>query len=723
MATAVADRLDLDPAHSPEAYRRRWVILAVLCFCLLVVSIDNTILNVALPTLVEELHASASQLQWIVDAYTLVFASLLLTAGTIGDKYGRRGALMIGLLVFGSGSAISAFAGSAEQLIVMRGIMGLGGAFIMPSTLSILTNVFPSEERGRAIGIWAGVSGLGVALGPLTGGFLLEHFWWGSVFLVNVPVVIVALIATWFVVPRTKDPTSPRLDLVGTVLSATGLFAALYGVIEGPSKGWGSTEILVAFGLGAVLLVSFVLWELRISHPMLDVRFFKNPRFSAASLAVTFVFFAMFGSLFFLSQYMQFVLGYDALQTGLRLMPVAVVLMIAAPTSSLLTKRFGTKLVVATGLAVVAGGLLVLGQASTTSGYLLVAAALVLLGLGMGTAMAPATDSIMGSLPPERAGVGSAVNDTTREVGGALGVAILGSIAASQYTSSMAGAAALKGLPGQAVDAATNSIGGAVTVASKLAGTPLQSAAAPLLAAANDAFVTAMTHAVTIGAVFAIIGALVALAFLPARPRAEADAPDDLGPLVVSTAQQLRTAPKGLVDAALSVLAEAGFASLSFSGVATRAGVSTATIERLWTSKVDLVASVVEQLQAAVSLPDTGSLRTDCEQFVSEAIDVMTTPAAQPVIANLVGEAGRDPALAAKLRTRLIAPRRAEVVQMFATGQQRGELPPDADLSFLADLLVSPLYYRLLVSGEPLDSDLSREITDAVLGPASAQPA
>jgi EmrB/QacA subfamily drug resistance transporter len=720
MVAALADGHGIDPAHTEQAFRRRWLILAVLCFCLLVVSIDNTILNVALPTLVEELHASASELQWIVDAYTLVFASLLLTAGTMGDKFGRRGALMLGLLVFGAGSGISAFVGTPTQLIVMRGVMGLGGAFIMPSTLSILTNVFPSDERPRAIGIWAGVSGLGVALGPLTGGFLLEHFWWGSVFLVNVPIVVVAVTATWFIVPKTKDPTSPRLDLVGTVLSAVGLFAALYGIIEGPSEGWGSTKIVAAFVIGGGLLLAFTLWELHSTHPMLDVRFFKNPRFSAASLAVTFVFFAMFGSLFFLSQYMQFVLGYDALQTGLALMPVAAVLMIAAPSSSILTRRFGTKLVVAGGLFVVAAGLLTLGQASTDSGYPLVILALGLLGLGMGTAMAPATDSIMGSLPPERAGVGSAVNDTTREIGGALGVAILGSIAASQYTSAMTGSAALKGLPSAAVDAATNSIGGAVTVASRLVGTPLQSSAAPLLGAANAAFVDAMTHAVTIGAVAAVLGALVALAFLPARPRAEAEAKDELEPLVVSAAQTIKTAPKGVLDAALSLLSEAGFASLNFSGVATRAGVSTATIERLWSSKLDMVTSVVEQLQAEVSVPDTGSLRSDCEQFVAEVIDVMGTPEAQPVIANLVGEAGRDPNLAAKLRARLIAPRRAEVVRMLATGQARGELPADADLGFLADLLVSPLYYRVLVSGEPLEPGLAHEITDAVLGPAAA---
>jgi EmrB/QacA subfamily drug resistance transporter len=708
---------ELQAAPTDTGHPRRWTILAVMVVSLLVVVIDNTILNVALPTLVEELHATASELQWIVDAYTLVFASLLLTAGTMGDKFGRRGALIAGLVVFGTGSAISAFVDSPTQLIVMRGVTGLGGAFIMPSTLSILTNVFPPDERPRAIGIWAGVSGLGVALGPLTGGFLLEHFWWGSVFLVNVPIVIVAVAATWWIVPRTKDPSSPQLDLVGTVLSAVGLFAALYAVIEGPSQGWGSPEILVAFGVGAVLLVSFTLWELHSSHPMLDVRFFTNPRFSAASLAVTVVFFAMFGSLFFLSQYLQFVLGYDALQTGVRLLPVAAILMIAAPSSSILTRWFGSKVVVAGGLAIVAAGLLVLGQATTTSGYPLVVTALVLLGLGMGTAMAPATDSIMGSLPPERAGVGSAVNDTTREIGGALGVAVLGSLAASQYTNAFAGSAALQGLPSQAVDAATNSLGGAVTVASRLAGTPLEAAAGPLLAAAKDAFVESMAHAVTIGAVAAVVGALVALVFLPARPRAEAADQGDLQPLVLATARTLPTARKSIVDAAFSLLSEAGFASLSFSGVATRAGVSTATIERLWTSKLDLVTSVVEELQAEVPIPDTGSLRRDCEQFVGDVVRMLSTPDTHTIVANLVGEAGRDPELARTLRARLIAPRRAAVVRMLARGLARGELPPAADLPFLADLLVSPLYYRVLVSGDPLDPHLAHEITDAVLGP------
>jgi EmrB/QacA subfamily drug resistance transporter len=717
----VTTTLDADPAHSAQAYARRWWILGVLCFCLLVVGIDNTILNVALPTLVEQLGASSSQLQWIVDAYTLVFASLLLTAGTMGDKFGRRGALLIGLLVFGGGSIAAAFAGEASHLIVTRAVMGLGGALIMPSTLSILTNVFPAEERGRAIGIWAGVSGLGIAIGPLAGGFLLGHFWWGSVFLVNVPIVVAAIIGTWFVVPTSKDPSNPKLDILGTLLSAVGLFALLYGIIEGPSQGWSSTAVVIAFVLAAVLLTSFAFWELRSTHPMLDVRFFKNPRFSAASLAVAFVFFAMFGSLYFLSQYLQFVLGYTPLQTGLRVAPVAVVLMVAAPTSSVLTRWFGTKIVVAVGLGVVAVGLLVLGQATPTSGYALIIGSLVLLGLGMGTAMAPATDSIMGALPPERAGVGSAVNDTTREFGGALGVAILGSLAASQYAASMASAPGLGQLPPAASDAATNSIGGAVTVATRLAGTPLESLAAPLLAFARSAFVDAMSHAVEIGAIAAVVGAIVALAFLPSRPTLAVAEPERaLQPLVVSTARSLPSMPGTVFDATLRLLAEAGFSSLSFSGVATRAGVSTAAIEKHWRSKLDLVTSVVGELQSEVPIPSTGSIRADCTAYVSSLVQILADPRAAPVVANLVGEAGRDPELAATLRERLITPRRRELVTMFRDATARGELRDGADPDVLADLIVAPVYYRLLVSGEPIDEAFAARLTDAVLDPQGA---
>jgi EmrB/QacA subfamily drug resistance transporter len=495
---------------------RRWWILGVLCLSLLVIGLDNTILNAALPTLVRDLHASGSQLQWIVDAYTLVYASILLTTGSLGDRFGRKGALYAGLVIFGLGSIASAFSGSASQLIGARAIAGIGGALIMPATLSILTNVFPAHERGRAIGIWAGVSGLGIAIGPLLGGFLLEHFWWGSVFFINVPVVIAALVAGYFLVPTSRDPSAPRLDPVGTVLGTAGLAGLLYGIIEAPAHGWTAPGVLAGFVAGALFLAAFIGWELTTDHPMLDVRFFENRRFTGASVAVTLVFFAMFGSLYFLTQYLQFVLGYSAMKAGAAFVPVALAMMISAPSSAGLTARFGTKKVVAAGLAIVAGDLLLLSQATTHSPYVFMAVVLAILGVGMGTAMSPATESIMGSLPQAKAGVGSAVNDTTRQVGGALGVAVLGSLTASAYHSAMAGSSALRALPAVAQGPARDSIGGAAQVARFLG--PNGTA---LAAQANTAFVHAMSHTVLIASVVAVLGALVALAFLPARPRAE----------------------------------------------------------------------------------------------------------------------------------------------------------------------------------------------------------
>ena len=506
------------------ARQRRWWTLGVLCVSLLVIGLDNTILNVALPTLVEDLHATASQQQWIVDAYTLVFASLLLTAGMLGDKFGRRGALAVGLAIFGLGSAVAAFSGSASALIGARAFMGIGGALIMPATLSILTNVFTDpSERAKAIGIWAGVSGLGIAIGPTTGGWLLEHFWWGSVFLINIPVVLFGLVAGRFLIPDSRDPHSPRLDPLGTIMSATGLFALLYAIIEGPSRGWTDTTVVGGFLIGVTVLLAFVAWELRSDHPILDVRLFANPRFSGASLAITLVFFALFGSIFFLTQYLQFVLGYGTLTAGLAISPVALALMVAAPTAPVLTKRFGYKAMVATGLTIVAGGLVLLSTATVDSGYGLILAVIVTMGVGMGLAMTPATDSIMGSLPREKAGVGSAVNDTTREVGGALGVAILGSLLAAGYHSSMDSSAAVHALPTQAASVAHDSLGGAVQVAGQL-GTAGQS----LVADAPHAFVNAMSSTVLVAAAVAVVGALVALIWLPARAEAPAETVDDV---------------------------------------------------------------------------------------------------------------------------------------------------------------------------------------------------
>jgi EmrB/QacA subfamily drug resistance transporter len=493
-----------------EPYDKRWWALGALCLSLVVIVMDNTILNVALPTLSRDLGASASELQWIVDSYVLVFAGLLLTMGALGDRFGRKLALNAGLTIFAFGSIASAFSGSASTLIGTRALMGVGGALIMPSTLSIITNIFPPHERGRAIGFWAGVSGFGIILGPLVGGWLLEHFWWGSVFLVNVPIIAIAMIYGWRVVPESRDPAATPLDPVGAGLSIAGLVALVYGIIEAPSHGWTSASTLTALGIAAVLLGTFIWWELRSEHPMLQIQFFKNPRFSAASGSITLVFFALFGTIFLNTQYLQFVLGYAPLQAGVRVMPVAT-LIVAAPLSARLAHRFGSKVVVASGLTIVALSLGLLSTVTAVSGYGLIAISLAILGTGMGLTIAPATESIMGSLPLAKAGVGSAMNDTTRQVGGALGVAVLGSILASSYASAMA--PAIQGLPAPAGAAAGDSIGGAVEVAVQIGGTSGEA----LLQTARSAFANGMSDALIVATLVAFAGALVALFFLPAR--------------------------------------------------------------------------------------------------------------------------------------------------------------------------------------------------------------
>ena len=507
-----------EAAGAPDP--RRWWTLIVLCTSLMVIGVDNTILNVALPTLSRTLGASTSRLQWIVDAYTLVFAGLLLTAGSLGDRFGRRRALTFGLLVFGTGSVASALVGSSGQLIATRAFMGIGGACIMPSTLSIITNVFTVPgERAKAIAIWAGVSGVGIGLGPVAGGWLLQHFYWGSVFLVNVPIVVGSLVAGRFLIPESKDPTGPRLDPVGAVLSIAGLSALLYAIIEGPAQGWSHGSILLGFGIAAVVLPSFIAWEARIDHPMLDVAFFKNPRFTAASSAITLVFFALFGSLFFLTQLLQSVLGLSALQAGVRVLPQAACLMVFAPVSARMVQVIGTKIVVTFGLVTVAAGFLVGSRFGYSSGYGVLLISIVLQGVGMGCVMAPATESIMGSLPRRKAGVGSAVNDTTRQVGGTLGVAILGSILSSIYTSHLRAHLGALHLTPQAAAAATSSIGGALQGARRLGG----SAGATLTRAARHAFIDASSRGFLAAALVALIGAGVAVVFLPARAPEEAD--------------------------------------------------------------------------------------------------------------------------------------------------------------------------------------------------------
>lgn len=504
------------------AYERRWLILAVLCFSLLVIVLDNSILNVAIPTIVRDLDATNTQLQWMVDSYTLIFAGLLLTAGALGDRFGRRGALQIGFLIFGGGSALSALAGTADHLIATRALMGAGAALIMPATLSIITNVFPAEERGRAIGVWAGVAGLGGALGPLTGGFLVEHFYWGSVFLVNIPIVAIGVIAGFFLIPTSKDPAAPRLDIAGAALSIIGLTALLYAIIEAPAEGWSDPKILGGFAAGAALLVVFALWERHTDAPMLDVSFFKNPRFTAASSSITLVFFAMFGSIFLLTQYMQFTLGFEPFETGLRMLPFAGAMMITAPTSARLAERVGTKVTVVAGMLLVTAGLVTMTTLAADTSYPALVWRLMLVAMGMGLVMAPATESIMGSLPLAKAGVGSAVNDTTRQVGGALGVAVIGSVLSSTYGHRIEAFFSAHPAPPEALAAAKGSLGGAIAVATNLQGVPgLSALAGDLLSTANEAFIDALHHGVLVGAVVTILGALVAAVWLPQRARAE----------------------------------------------------------------------------------------------------------------------------------------------------------------------------------------------------------
>jgi len=495
--------------QSSPAYERRWWILGVLSLSLLIISLDNTILNVALPSIEGDLGASSSDLQWIVDSYVLVFAGLLLTAGSLGDRFGRRRALMLGLTVFGAGSALSALAGSADQLIASRALMGVGGALIMPTTLSVLTNVFPAEERGKAIGVWAAVAGLGVAIGPITGGWLLEHFEWPSVFVVNLPVVALGLAGAMLLVPESRDPSKASLDPLGAALSIAGLITVVWAIIEAPSRGWGSTTVLTTAALGTALLAAFAAWELRAHSPMLDVRLFRNGAFSGASGAIGLAFFALFGTIFFLTQYLQGVADYTALEAGIRTLPVAGGLVVGGPVSARVAERIGARVVVAFGLATIGAGLALLSQVEVDSGYALIAASLAVLGVGMGAAMAPATESIMSALPPANAGVGAAMNDTTRLVGGSLGVAVLGSLLSSGYRGDMESATA--GLPEPAASAARDSVGTASAVAERLGG----DAGAALTRAADAAFTSAMGDALMVAATVALAGAAFALKVIP----------------------------------------------------------------------------------------------------------------------------------------------------------------------------------------------------------------
>jgi len=496
-------------ALAERVYHRRWWILAVLCTSLLIVIVGNTALNVAIPTLSRDLGASTSQLQWMVDAYSLVFAGLLLTAGAIGDRFGRKGALQAGLLVFLAGSIFAAFSGSAGAVIGGRAVMGIGAAFVMPATLSILTNVFPPSERAKAIAIWAGIAGAGAAIGPIASGFLLQHYFWGSVFLVNVPIIAAALIAGMVLLPTSRDPQQGRLDPIGAVLSIAGLSALVYAIIEAPSHGWASTQSLLWFGGALVILAMFMAWELGVSEPMLNLSYFKDRRFSVAAGGITLIFFAMFGTFFLITQYFQLVLGYSPLEAGVKMGPMALIIMAVAPQTPRLAARIGSNRAVALGLGIVSLGMFLFSRVTAGTSYPVLLIPMLTLATGMALTMAPLTGSIMSAVPLRKAGVGSAMNDTTRELGGALGVAVLGSLVASRFDSQLT--SALGGLPAQMQSAASASLSGALGVAGQIGG----DAGAQLAAAAKDAYVSGMTMAVLIGSVIALVAAVIVYRLLP----------------------------------------------------------------------------------------------------------------------------------------------------------------------------------------------------------------
>ena len=497
------------------SHQRRWLVLAVLCLSVLLLVVSNMALNVALPTLGEDLRASASSLAWVVDAYVLCFAGLLLPAGAISDRFGRKGALQCGLAIFLAASVCGAFSTTTWQLISARAVMGVGAALVMPGTLSILATVFPPAERPKAIAIWASVAGAAVALSITWSGVMLEHFWWGSIFLGVAGVAAVALIAGRFLLPTSRHPDEARLDGVGALLSVIGAIGLLYGFIEAPDTGWTAPRIIIAFTVGVVGVVGFVAWERHHTHPMLDIGFFSDRRFSTGSLSIAAAYFALFGMYFVLTQYLQVVRGYSPAQAGFYALPAGLAQFAVANLAKPVAARYGLRTVLAGGLVLSSAGLLVLATSGTSSPVWVVEAALALLGAGVGLSMPPATGAIMSSLPPHKAGVGSAVNDLVRELGGAFGIGLLGSLAFSRYRAHLAAT-----LSTQPVDVAHRAEAGLAQALDALGG-----AHTPGGIAARNAFSSGLATAMIVGAALVLITAAVVRLRLPAdtnleRPRA-----------------------------------------------------------------------------------------------------------------------------------------------------------------------------------------------------------
>lgn len=509
---------------------RKSLILLSLTLTAFIISVEILIVNVALPALTQRLGASTSELQWVVDAYNLTFAALVLAGGSLGDRQGRKGTLLAGLVIFGV-SCLGAAAGNTPgELIAARAVMGLGAALMFPATLSILVNVFTERaERAAAIGLWGTVTGFGVAAGPIVGGWLLGHFWWGSIFLfMAVLAAVVGVLICW-VVPTSRDLSTPRVDWLGLVLSCAGVGVLVFGVIEAPGWGWGSIRAILCMVLGVALIAVFVAVECRVAHPMLDVSLFANPRFSAASGAVAISFFALQGFIFVITQYLQLVKLYSPFSMGVRLLPMAAAVALSSIIGTKLAVKIGNKVVVVLGLVLFAGGLVWTSRNTGATPYGMIAGEMLLLGVGVGLASAPATEAIMGAVPEEKAGVGSAVNDATRLFGGTLGVAVIGSVASSLYQSRLKSTLPVGPAGHEAYSAATRSFGGALQVGQELISHGLVGNGHRLLDTATAAYLHSMSGASLVAAGVSIAGALVAGVLLPARPQSSThDAPAQL---------------------------------------------------------------------------------------------------------------------------------------------------------------------------------------------------
>ena len=508
--------------HAAQRQARPILILAVVLVAALAINVETTIVNVALPTLNSELGASTRGLQWIVDAYNLAFAALVLAGGTIGDKFGRRGTLIVGLVFFAVTSVGAALCTSTEALIWMRLLMGISAALIYPTTLAIITDTFRDpKQRAAAIGVWGAVTGLGVALGPIMGGALLESFWWGSLFLSLAPIALLAALGALVFIPTSTPEASARLDRGGLLLSVVMLGALVYTIIEAPAHGWTSPQTLAGFALALVALAAFVWWERRQDDPLIDVSLFANLRFTAASGAVTVAFFALFGFIFLITQFFQLLQNYGPLETGVRILPVALSIAVGSVLgNALAVTRIGTKAVVFVGLLMLTAAFAWVATVSVDVAYLEVALQMVLLGGGLGLTTAPATDSIMGVVKPEQAGAGSAVNDATRQIGGTLGVAVIGSIFSTLYINRLSDSTILQGLPEAAQSTARDGLAQGLAVAAQ---SPPPIAGA-LRDNVSDAFMSGLHAGCLTAAAVCLVGALLVLAFLPAHP-AKAELP------------------------------------------------------------------------------------------------------------------------------------------------------------------------------------------------------